>query len=138
MLIGTKIGLTEEELYKIKIAGLLHDVGKIGIEDRILKKPGALRPEEFEIMKQHTSKGATILRPIEKLQEMIPGVELHHESLNGRGYPHGVKGDEIPLIARIISVADTFDAMTTPPALPGGQATRGGANVHPLAGQQEI
>ena len=64
-------------------------------------------------MKQHTSKGATILRPIEKLQEMIPGVELHHESLDGRGYPHGVKGDEIPLIARIISVADTFDAMTT-------------------------
>ena len=113
VLIGTQMGLTEEELYKVKIAGLLHDVGKIGIEDRILKKPGALTPEEFEIMKQHTSKGATILRPIEKLQEMIPGVELHHESLDGRGYPHGVKGDEIPVIARIISVADTFDAMTT-------------------------
>ncbi len=108
VLIGTQMGLTEEELYKVKIAGLLHDVGKIGIEDRILKKPGALTPEEFEIMKQHTSKGATILRPIEKLQEMIPGVELHHESLDGRGYPHGVKGDEIPVIARIISVADTF------------------------------
>ena len=113
VLIGTQMGLSEEELYKIKIAGLLHDVGKIGIEDRILKKPGALTPEEFAIMKQHTSKGATILRPIEKLQEMIPGVELHHESMDGRGYPHGVKGDEIPLIARIISVADTFDAMTT-------------------------
>ena len=113
VLIATQMGLTEEELYKVKIAGLLHDVGKIGIEDRILKKPGALTPEEFEIMKQHTSKGATILRPIEKLQEMIPGVELHHESLDGRGYPHGVKGDEIPLIARIIGVADTFDAMTT-------------------------
>ncbi len=113
VLIGTQMGLSEEELYKIKISGLLHDVGKIGIEDRILKKPGALTPEEFEIMKQHTSKGAVILRPIEKLQEMIPGVELHHESLDGRGYPQGLKGDQIPLLARIISVADTFDAMTT-------------------------
>ena len=113
VLIGTQMGLSEEELYKIKISGLLHDVGKIGIEDRILKKPGALTPEEFEIMKQHTSKGAGILRPIEKLQEMIPGVELHHESLDGRGYPQGLKGDQIPLLARIISVADTFDAMTT-------------------------
>ena len=113
VLIGTQMGLSEEELYKVKIAGLLHDVGKIGIEDRILKKPGALTPEEFEIMKQHTSKGAVILRPIEKLQEMIPGVELHHESLDGRGYPQGLKGEQIPLIARIISVADTFDAMTT-------------------------
>ena len=113
VLIGTQMGLPEEELYKVKIAGLLHDVGKIGIQDRILKKPGALTPDEFEVMKQHTTKGATILRPIEKLQEMIPGVELHHESLDGRGYPHGVNGDEIPRIARIISVADTFDAMTT-------------------------
>ncbi len=113
MLIANEMGLLEEEVYKVKIAGLLHDVGKIGIDDRILKKPGALTPEEFEIMKQHTTKGATILRPIEKLQEMIPGVELHHESLDGRGYPHGLKGDEIPLLPRIIAVADTFDAMTT-------------------------
>ena len=113
VLIGTQMGLSEEELYKIKISGLLHDVGKIGIEDRILKKPGPLTPEEFEIMKQHTTKGAVILRPIEKLQDMIPGVELHHESLDGRGYPQGLKGDQIPMLARIISVADTFDAMTT-------------------------
>ncbi len=111
--IATQMGLTEEEVYKVRIAALLHDVGKIGIEDRILKKPGTLTPEEFEIMKQHTTKGGTILRPIDKLQEMIPGVELHHESLDGRGYPYGLKGDEIPMVARIISVADTFDAMTT-------------------------
>ena len=88
-------------------------MGKIGIEDRILKKPGALTPEEFEIMKTHTTKGATILRPVEQLRDMIPGIELHHESLDGRGYPYGLKGDAIPLMPRIITVADTFDAMTT-------------------------
>jgi HD-GYP domain-containing protein (c-di-GMP phosphodiesterase class II) len=88
-------------------------VGKIGIEDRILKKPGALTAEEFEIMKTHTTKGANILRPVAKLKEMIPGIELHHESLDGRGYPHGFKEDQVPLLARIIAVADTFDALTT-------------------------
>jgi HD-GYP domain-containing protein (c-di-GMP phosphodiesterase class II) len=91
----------------------LHDVGKIGIEDRILKKPGALTPEEFEIMKTHTTKGANILRPVPQLREMLPGIELHHEALNGRGYPYGLKSDEIPLLARVIAVADTFDALTT-------------------------
>ncbi len=91
----------------------MHDVGKIGIEDRILKKPGALTPEEFEIMKTHTTKGANILRPVTQLREMLPGIELHHEALNGRGYPYGLKGDEIPLLARVIAVADTFDALTT-------------------------
>jgi putative nucleotidyltransferase with HDIG domain len=113
MLIASEMGLSDEEMYKVKIAGLLHDVGKIGIEDRVLKKPGALTPEEFQVMKTHTTRGATILRPIEKLREIIPGVELHHESLDGRGYPHGLRDDAIPLLPRIISVADTFDAMTT-------------------------
>ena len=88
-------------------------MGKIGIEDRILKKPGALTPEEFEIMKTHTVKGGTILRPVGMLKEMIPGIEMHHESLDGRGYPYGLKGDQLPLMPRIIMVADTFDAMTT-------------------------
>jgi len=72
-----------------------------------------LTPEEFEIMKTHTTKGANILRPVEQLREMLPGIELHHESLDGRGYPHGLKGEQIPLLARIITVADVFDAMTT-------------------------
>jgi HD-GYP domain-containing protein (c-di-GMP phosphodiesterase class II) len=97
----------------VQISAQLHDVGKIGIEDRILKKPGALTPEEFEIMKTHTTKGANILSTVSQLKEMIPGIELHHESLDGRGYPHGLKGDEIPLLPRIIAVADTFDALTT-------------------------
>jgi putative nucleotidyltransferase with HDIG domain len=113
VLIAKELGLPDEEVEKIRISAQLHDVGKIGIEDRILKKPGALTPDEYEIMKTHTTKGAAILRPVEMLKEMIPGIELHHESLDGRGYPHGLKGDEIPLIPRIIMVADCFDAMTT-------------------------
>lgn len=113
VLIAQEMELTEETIDRIRISAQLHDVGKIGIEDRILKKPGALTPEEFEIMKTHTTKGAAILRPVEMLREMLPGIELHHESLDGRGYPHGLKGDQIPLMARVIMVADTFDAMTT-------------------------
>ncbi len=113
VLIATEMGLKEEDIEKIRISAQLHDVGKIGIEDRILKKPGALTPEEFEVMKTHTTKGAAILRPVDALRDMLPGIELHHESLDGRGYPHGLKGDQIPLMPRIIMVADTFDAMTT-------------------------
>jgi HD-GYP domain-containing protein (c-di-GMP phosphodiesterase class II) len=113
VLIATEYGLDEQEIDRIRIAAQLHDVGKIGIEDRILKKPGALTPEEFEVMKTHTTKGANILRPVEQLKEMLPGIELHHESLDGRGYPYGLKGEQIPLMPRIITVADTFDAMTT-------------------------
>jgi HD-GYP domain-containing protein (c-di-GMP phosphodiesterase class II) len=113
VLIATELGLQPEEIEKIRISAQLHDVGKIGIEDRILKKPGALTPEEFEVMKTHTTKGAAILRPVEMLRDMLPGIELHHESLDGRGYPFGLKGDQIPLMPRVIMVADTFDAMTT-------------------------
>ncbi len=111
--LAKSMGLSVEEVEKIRISAQLHDVGKIGIEDRILKKPGALTPDEFELMKAHTTKGANILSTIEQLRDMLPGIELHHESLDGRGYPYGLKGDEIPLMARIVMVADTFDAMTT-------------------------
>jgi len=113
VIIATEMGLRMEDIEKIRISAQLHDVGKIGIEDRILKKPGALTPEEFEVMKTHTTKGAAILRPVEMLRDMLPGIELHHESLDGRGYPFGLKGDQLPLMPRIIMVADTFDAMTT-------------------------
>lgn len=113
MMIAREMGMPSTFIEVLQISALLHDVGKIGIEDRILKKPGALTPEEFEIMKTHTTKGASILRPVKQLAEMIPGIELHHESLDGRGYPHGLKGDDIPQLARIIAVADTFDALTT-------------------------
>jgi HD-GYP domain-containing protein (c-di-GMP phosphodiesterase class II) len=113
LMIATEMGLDPEFLEILRISAQLHDVGKIGIEDRILKKPGALTPEEFEIMKTHTTKGANILRPVPQLREMLPGIELHHEALNGRGYPYGLKGEEVPLLARVIAVADTFDALTT-------------------------
>jgi len=113
MLIGKEMGHPEEFLEIVRVSAQLHDVGKIGIEDRILKKPGALTPEEFEIMKTHTTKGANILRPVAQLKDMIPGIELHHESLDGRGYPRGLQDADIPLLPRIIAVADTFDALTT-------------------------
>jgi HD-GYP domain-containing protein (c-di-GMP phosphodiesterase class II) len=111
--LAKEMGLSAEDVENVRISAQLHDVGKIGIEDRILKKPGALTPDEFELMKAHTTKGANILGSVEQLRIMIPGIELHHESLDGRGYPYGLKGDDIPLMARIIMVADTFDAMTT-------------------------
>ena len=112
-LIATNMGLAAEEVENIRISALLHDIGKIGIEDKILKKPGFLTPEEFEIMRQHPQKGATIARRVAQLSDMVPGIELHHESLDGRGYPFGLREDQIPMMARIIAVADTFDAMTT-------------------------
>jgi putative nucleotidyltransferase with HDIG domain len=112
-LIGQELGLSTEEMDKLRIAALLHDVGKIGVEDRVLKKPGSLTPEEFGLMKQHTVKGANIMRPVSQLKEMLPGIELHHEHMDGRGYPYGLQGPQIPLMARIIGVADTLDAMTT-------------------------
>jgi HD-GYP domain-containing protein (c-di-GMP phosphodiesterase class II) len=113
MLIGKEMNLSASFLETLQISAQLHDVGKIGIEDHILKKPGALTAEEFEVMKTHTTKGANILRPVTQLADMLPGIELHHEALDGRGYPYGLQGEQIPLLARVIAVADTFDALTT-------------------------
>ncbi len=113
MMIGKEMNLPADFMETLQISAQLHDVGKIGIEDRILRKPGALTAEEFEVMKTHTTKGANILRPVTQLADMLPGIELHHEALDGRGYPYGLKGDQIPELARVIAVADTFDALTT-------------------------
>ncbi len=111
--IAQGLNLPDEEIEKIRISALLHDVGKIGIDDKILKKPAALTDEEFEVMKQHPQKGYKIMSQIPAMREFLPGMYMHHEMINGGGYPQGLKGDEIPLMARIVSVADTFDAMTT-------------------------
>ena len=113
LLIAKEMGHSPEFMETLRISAQLHDVGKIGIEDHILKKPGALTEEEFEVMKTHTTKGANILRPVTQLAEMLPGIELHHEALDGRGYPYGLQGDQVPMLARVIAVADTFDALTT-------------------------
>jgi len=111
--IAQRLGLPEDEIEKIRISALLHDVGKIGIDDKILKKPASLTDDEFEIMKQHPQKGFKIMSHIPAMKEFLPGMYMHHEMIDGKGYPQGLKGDEIPLMARIVSVADTFDAMTT-------------------------
>jgi HD-GYP domain-containing protein (c-di-GMP phosphodiesterase class II) len=113
MTIGETMGLGAGDLDRLRISALLHDVGKIGIDDRVLKKPGSLTDEEFQIMKQHPVKGANIMRPVAQLKDMLPGIELHHEQVNGKGYPYGLHADQIPLMARIIAVADTLDAITT-------------------------
>lgn len=113
VMLARELGLPDEEINKIRISATLHDVGKIGIEDRVLKKPGVLTNEEFEIMKRHTVMGYEIVRQVKQLTEMLPGIRWHHEALNGKGYPDGIAGDEIPLMVRIMSVADTFDAITT-------------------------
>ena len=111
--IARELGIGADEVERIRLAALLHDIGTLGIEDSIVRKEAPLTPEEFEIVKAHTVKGASILRPIEALADLIPGVEFHHESLDGQGYPYGLRGDQIPMMARIIAVADSFDAMTT-------------------------
>ena len=113
VIIARELGLEESEVEKVRIAATLHDVGKIGVDDRVLKKPGVLTNEEFELMKRHTVMGFEIVRQVKQLAEMLPGIRWHHEALNGEGYPDGIKGDEIPLMVRIIAVADTFDAITT-------------------------
>ncbi len=103
----------EEQVETIRISALMHDVGKIGIQDSILGKAGPLTDKEFEVMKTHPTKGADIMQHVPQLSAMIPGIKFHHENVDGTGYPDGLKGDEIPLIAKVVSVADTFDAMTT-------------------------
>src|SRR5438105_6313267 len=107
------LGLPEDEIEKIRVSALLHDVGKIGIDDRVLKKPSALTDEEFEIMKTHPQKGFKIMSQIPAMRDFLPGMHMHHEMINGQGYPHGLRDDESPRQARIVAVADTFDAMTT-------------------------
>jgi HD-GYP domain-containing protein (c-di-GMP phosphodiesterase class II) len=111
--IAQGLDIPDDEIEKIRISALLHDVGKIGIDDKVLKKPSALTDEEFEIMKEHPKKGYKIMSQIPAMKEFLPGMYMHHEMVDGRGYPQGLKGDEIPMMARIVSVADTFDAMTT-------------------------
>jgi HD-GYP domain-containing protein (c-di-GMP phosphodiesterase class II) len=110
--IGKQMQLPADELEKLRISALLHDVGKIAIDDNILKKPAALTDEEYEIMKQHPARGYKIMSQIPAMAPYLPGMYMHHEMVNGKGYPQGLTGDQIPLQGKIVSVADTFDAMT--------------------------
>jgi putative nucleotidyltransferase with HDIG domain len=112
-LLGQQLDLSQEDLHLIRIGTPLHDIGKIGIDDSILRKPGKLTPAEFEIMKSHTTKGAKIIEQVADLVCVIPIVRSHHERWDGGGYPDGLKGEDIPRLARIVAVADAFDAMTS-------------------------
>jgi putative nucleotidyltransferase with HDIG domain len=111
--IARAMNLPPEMLEKIRVGALLHDVGKIGISDLVLQKPGRLTPEEEELIRQHPVIGKKILANVEGLDPYLNIVELHHENWNGTGYPHGLKQTDIPLDARIVKVADAYDAMTS-------------------------
>jgi len=105
--------LSQEQIQKIYLAGLLHDIGKIGILETVLRKNGKLTKQEFDHIKMHPSIGAGILSGIKQMQDVVPGVLCHHERVDGKGYTHGLVGDQIPLIGKIVGLADSFDAMTT-------------------------
>lgn len=111
--IASAAGLPESLCERVYMAGLLHDVGKIGVPEEVLRKPGKLTNEEFAEMKKHVDIGARILRDVRQVDDLIPGVLYHHERYDGKGYPHGLAGQDIPLIGRILCVADSFDAMTS-------------------------
>jgi putative nucleotidyltransferase with HDIG domain len=109
--IGEHLGLTKEQLEILRVGGLFHDVGKVGIPDRVLLKPSKLDADEYEIIKTHPTKGLQILSGTEAFKEMLPLIVQHHERLDGYGYPNNLKGEEIDFLARIVSVVDAFDAM---------------------------
>jgi HD-GYP domain-containing protein (c-di-GMP phosphodiesterase class II) len=111
--IATAMELSPERIETINVGAKLHDIGKIGIPDAVLQKPGRLTAEEYELIKQHPRIGKRILEKMGRFQTYLPIVELHHENHDGSGYPHGLKGDEIPLEARIVHVADVYDAISS-------------------------
>ncbi len=120
--LAEKMGLDKPEVERVHTTGLVHDVGKIGVPGHVLSKPGRLTDEEFGLIKRHPSIGYEILKDIPALETMLPGVLHHHERWDGRGYPHGLAGEDIPMLGRILALADTFDAMSSTrsyrPALP--------------------
>ena len=112
-MLGEKIGLSDEQLKALERGALLHDIGKIGISDTILHKPGKLTEDEWKIMRLHPDIGARIVERIPFLQESMSVVRYHHERWDGSGYPLGIKGSDIPIHARIFAVVDVFDALTS-------------------------
>jgi HD-GYP domain-containing protein (c-di-GMP phosphodiesterase class II) len=111
--LGKRLGVKGRDFEKLRWASILHDIGKIGISESILNKPGKLTDEEYAAIKEHPTKGYEILLPVDQLKSSLPGILHHHERMDGNGYPMGLKGDEIPFCARIIAVADTFDAISS-------------------------
>jgi HD-GYP domain-containing protein (c-di-GMP phosphodiesterase class II) len=113
MRVGMELGLEEQDLQNLEVAALLHDIGKVGIPDAILKKPGKLDAEEYALMKKHPEYGWAVLRMLPGFERAALDILHHHESVDGRGYPAGLKGSEIPVVSRIVCVIDAFDAMVS-------------------------
>lgn len=111
--LGQALGLSQQQLVALYRGGYLHDIGKVGVPDSILYKTGPLTADEWEVMKTHTVKGEEICRPMKSLTPVLPIIRSHHERWDGSGYPDGLKGEEIPLLARILQIADVYDALTT-------------------------
>ncbi len=126
--LGQYLGLDDDSVLALRRGGYLHDLGKITVPDEILKKGANLTPEEWQIMRQHPITGETICRPLKSLRKVLPIIRSHHEHWNGSGYPDGLRGEQIPLLARILQVADVYDALTTArpykPALSHEEAAR--------------
>jgi HD-GYP domain-containing protein (c-di-GMP phosphodiesterase class II) len=123
MRLGKHLGLEGKDYDDLHWASILHDIGKIGIPEGILNKAGRLTEEEFEIIKEHPAKGFEILSPVSQLEDSLPGILHHHERIDGKGYPSGLKGEKIPLHARVIAVADTFDAISSTRAYRSAKST---------------
>ena len=136
-LLAEKLGLDPQTQHHVYMAGLLHDIGKIGVPDSILSKPSHLNDEEFSIVARHPEIGYSILKHLKQLDFVLPGVLHHHECIDGSGYPHGLAGDEIPLMGRILAVADAYDAMTsTRPYRDGMPRAKAEAILRAGAGEQ--
>jgi len=112
--LGVAMGLETRHLLTLYLGGYLHDVGKVGIPDAILFKPEALSPEEWEVMKTHSARGEEICRPLKSMRDVLPLIRHHHERLDGTGYPDGLSGDAIPVLARLLQTVDIYDALTSP------------------------
>jgi cyclic di-GMP phosphodiesterase len=137
MMVARGLGLPSAEVRTIGQIGLLHDIGKIGMDDKVLNKPGKLTKEEFDLIKQHPVIGAQILAPVPSLESHLPGIRHHHEAWDGSGYPDGLKAETIPLNARIVCLADSFDAMTsTRPYRPGRTLEQAIVEMRRCAGTQ--
>jgi putative two-component system response regulator len=111
--LGRALGLAPEDLHALHRGGYLHDVGKVGVPDSVLLKPGPLTPAEFEVMKRHTEIGDNLCAPLQSLRAVRPIIRGHHERLDGSGYPDKLRGDEVPLLAQIVAIVDVFDALTS-------------------------
>jgi putative two-component system response regulator len=111
--LGERLGIAEENIKALRWAGIVHDVGKVAVPDLILLKPGPLTPEEMVIMRKHSEVGERICAPLRSFRLVLPIIRHHHEKRNGSGYPDGLRGEEIPLTARILQLADVYDALTT-------------------------